>query len=73
MMVVPIRTRPTFEAGKPRVLFAGYPDVNYVISPDGERFLMTKDPRGRQGGANTNQIHVVVNWRQELEGRLAHW
>ena len=69
MMVVPIRTLPTFEAGKPRVLFAGYPyPMNYNISPDGQRFLMMKDRRGRQGSGD--QIHVVLNWSQELEGRL---
>ena len=71
MMVVPIRTRPSFEAGKPRVLFGGYPIFNYDISPDGQRFLMMKDRRGRQGGADAEQIHVVVNWSQELEGRLS--
>ncbi len=45
IMVVPIKTRPTFKAGKPRVLFEGFPFKGRDISPDGQRFLMMK-----QGG-----------------------
>ena len=47
IMVVPIQTRPTFKAGKPRVLFEGFPLVGRDISPDGQRFLMMK-----QGGSH---------------------
>ena len=62
MMVVPIQTRPTFEAGEPRVLFEGFPIVGYDISPDGQRFLMMK----QRGGDFKGQIHVVLNWSEEL-------
>ena len=62
MMVVPVRTRPRFEAGKPRVLFEGFPLRGYDISPDGQRFLMMK----QRGGDFKGQIHVVLNWSEEL-------
>jgi len=64
MMVVGIKTEPTFTAGSPVVLFTGrYTDpsgVNYDISPDGQRFLMIKQEEG------PGQINVVQNWFEEL-------
>jgi len=67
MMVVGIKTEPTFTAGSPVVLFTGrYTKfggfVNYDISPDGQRFLMIK---AREG--STGQINVVLNWFEELK------
>ncbi len=66
MMVVGIKTEPTFTPGSPEVLFTGrYTSgiaVNYDISPDGQRFLMIKADEGQPG-----QIHVVLNWFEELE------
>jgi serine/threonine-protein kinase len=70
MMVVGIKTEPTFTAGSPVVLFTGRysivgPVVDYDISPDGQRFLMIKeaDEDDRQQG----QINVVLNWFEELK------
>jgi len=67
MMVVGIKTEPTFAAGSPVVLFRGrYTTsgavVNYDISPDGQRFLMIKAV-----GGSTGQINVVLNWFEELK------
>jgi hypothetical protein len=70
MMVVDIKTEPTFTAGSPVVLFTGRYTifggfVNYDISPDGQRFLMIKvveEEEGPQG-----QINVVLNWFEELK------
>ncbi len=66
MMVVGIKTEPTFTAGSPVVLFTGrYTSafvVNYDISPDGQRFLMIKAVEG-----STGQINVVLNWFEELK------
>jgi serine/threonine-protein kinase len=72
MMVVLIQTDPTFSPGKPKVLFegsyvsestpAGYP--YYDIHPDGERFLMMKEGELAQ---DQSQIHVVLNWFEELK------
>ena len=68
MMVVSIRTEPTFEVGPPRLLFEqAYAQnhdgsfSNYDVDSDG-RFLMVKEPE--QG---TGQINVVLNWFEELK------
>ena len=68
-MAVEVRTKPTFSAGKPVLLFhgpyqaddTGHP--NYDVSPDGQRFLMTRIDRE----SVTRQIHVVLYWLEELK------
>jgi len=72
MMVVGIKTEPTFTAGSPVVLFTGRHTsnvavANYDISPDGQRFFMIKegDLAETQG-----QINVVLNWFEELKERV---
>ena len=70
MMVVSVQTEPTFNHGRPRVLFEGSyfsssisPGLQYYdISPDGQRFLMIKE-----GGTGPSQINVVLNWFEELK------
>jgi Tol biopolymer transport system component len=72
VMAVEVRTEPTFSAGKPVMLFdgpyqadgTGHP--NYDVSPDGQRFLMS-----RHEGRALNQIHVILNLMEELKGRVA--
>ena len=69
MMVVGIKTEPTFTAGRPVVLFTGRYStsgavVNYDVSPDGQRFLMIKAEEEEEG---LGQIHVVLNWFEELK------
>ncbi len=65
MIVVGIKTEPTFTAGSPVVLFTGRYNravvVNYDISPDGLRFLMIREEEGPA------QINVVLNWFEELK------
>jgi len=69
MMAVSVEKEPTFSAGKPEVLFEGSylssesdPEFQYYdISPDGQRFLMIKEEQER------GQIHVVLNWFEELK------
>jgi len=69
MMVVPVQTKPSFQSGKPKVLFEGsylYSPINpqyqyYDISSDGQRFLMIRDQRKEV------QINVVLNWFEELK------
>ena len=77
-MVVDITAQPSFQAGTPRVLFegrfatrGGNPTTNFDISPDGQRFLMVQesDPAGRDQ-AQPTQIHVVLNWFEELKLRV---
>jgi eukaryotic-like serine/threonine-protein kinase len=81
MMAVDVRTRPTFGAGRPRLLWEGHyshgmssscgqPGVtsfNYDVTPDGQRFLMVKDSRQDVG---SNRIVVVLNWFEELKRRV---
>ena len=70
-MVVSIQTQgQTLTAGTPKVLFEGSyvshsvpPGFQYYdISPDGKRFLMMKEAT-----PETSQIHVVLNWFEELK------
>jgi Tol biopolymer transport system component len=78
LMVVETRTQPgsqpIFSAGTPRKLFegpyvtTGIAITNYDVTADGQRFLMIK-PVAQQGAAAT-QIHVVLNWFEELKRRV---
>lgn len=76
LMAVDVRTDSTFDAETPRVLFEqplpervpGDPS-RYGVSADGQRFLIIS-PAATNGEAQPAEIHVVVNWFQELE-RLA--
>ena len=70
IMVVSIQTRPTFKAGKPRVLFEGFPLVGRDISPDGQRFLMMKQGGATGSDRKGSQINVVLNWSEELKRRV---
>jgi serine/threonine protein kinase/Tol biopolymer transport system component len=77
MMSVEIGTQEGFLAGKPRQLFegpyvrssAGYVRANYDVSHDGQRFLMLKSVE--QKSAPLTQMHVVLNWSDEMSRRLA--
>ena len=70
LWAVDIETEPRFAAGAPRLLFplglvlasarAGF---DYDVSPDGERFLA----KTKGEDAPPVQIHVVMNWVEELE------
>jgi len=74
MMVVSVGTAPTFQAQTPRLLFEGSYKYdsrdaalssvsNYDISPDGQRFVMVKETEVQEA----KQIHVVLNWFEELK------
>lgn len=64
----------TGRSGPPRALFAGpYPDNpgwtrprSYDVTPDGERFLMTKLPAVKP----VPRIAVVLNWFDELRAKV---
>ena len=72
MMAVEVDTQPSFAAGKPRVLFEGQYErpgrplsgITFDVSPDGQRFLMTKQV------SSAPQINVVLNWFEELKQKL---
>jgi len=69
MMVVNITTEPTFGAGTPRLLFEGVytrsqgGSAFYDVTPDGQRFVMVKTAEAEEAA----QIHVVLNWFEELK------
>ena len=80
-MAVDVDTEPTFQPGKPRILFQGnyfFKTIprNFVlwdISPDGKRFLMIKPetvtgPESAEVGPR--KINIVVNWSEELKERV---
>ncbi len=67
-MVVVVTTQPNFSAGSPKALFEGQfftggdGNTSYDVAPDGQRFVMIKQSEEQQVG----QIHVVLNWFEEL-------
>jgi hypothetical protein len=71
VLAVDVSARPSFSAGKPRVLFEGryvraqgsLPD--YDVSPDGQRFLMLKSVE-----QPATQINIVLNWFEELKEKV---
>jgi Tol biopolymer transport system component len=72
VMAVEVTTGTSFVAGKPRVLFEGQyfgsPGfLNFDVAPDGQRFLMLKEPASERALAHFN---LVVNWFEELKQRV---
>jgi len=67
-MAVSISTEPEFATGVPRLLFEGpylnVPGRSYDISPDGQRFVVLEP---EHDDSAVQQIHVVLNWFEELK------
>jgi serine/threonine-protein kinase len=69
-MAVDVKARPALAVGKPRLLFEGefrLTHHDYGLLPDGRHFIMIQ-PVGKKPPA---ELHVVVNWSDELKARLA--
>jgi hypothetical protein len=72
LMVVDIKTQPSFTAAKPRLLFQGdYEGAlasrpNFDISADGRRFLMLQAAARREAQA---EIKIVANWFEQVRSR----
>jgi len=67
MMAVAVSTELDFSAGRPTVLFEGQYATGewyrtYDVATDG-RFLMIQTEEGQ----GPTQIHVVLNWLEELK------
>ncbi len=68
MMSVRIETEPEFKAGNPQVLFEGPfhssagAGNSYDVSSDGQRFVMI-----RKNEIMPTEIHIVLNWFEDLE------
>ncbi len=64
IMAVKVATLPDFEAFEPVPLFEDATlGLGWDVSPDGQRFVFN---RWDTGGAEGPQIHVVLNWFDEL-------
>jgi serine/threonine-protein kinase len=65
LLAVPVRTKPSFAAGTPRVLFDGsyylntFPSRSYDVAPDG-RFVMLAEVAE---SSSARQLHVVLGGR----------
>jgi serine/threonine-protein kinase len=74
MMVVPVRTQPTFEAGSPRVLFEGrYMEgrlgpPEYDVTPDGQRFVMVQLPEEEE--PVHRELVYVPDFFDELKAKV---
>jgi hypothetical protein len=76
IMGVDVRTQPVFTASTPRVIVPanaiGTPQNGMMdpfdVSPDGQRFLVHE--RSSEA-AQTAQIHVVLNWSEQLRRRAS--
>lgn len=69
-MAAEVKTKPTLSIGKPRLLFEGDFELShhdYGLLPDGKHFVMI-EPSGKTPPAD---LHIVVNWADELKARLA--
>ena len=70
-MAVDVKTRPALAVGKSRILFEGdfvLSHHDYGLVPDGRHFIMIQPVAGKKPPA---ELHVVVNWSEELKARLA--
>ena len=69
MMVVDVQTGPAFHAERPRVLFQKADVIGYDVAPDG-RFLMIKGLPQAPQVERPSEVHVIVNWIEELRRRV---
>ena len=74
MLMVRVKTDPVFSVGEPEILFAGDYSGGQIpswdISPDGQRFLMTRQALGAVQETGQASLAFVENWFEELK-RLA--
>jgi eukaryotic-like serine/threonine-protein kinase len=81
LMMVSVDLRGTeLRASAPKMLFEGHyyegtgascemggpSSANYDVTPDGQRFLMVRDPTDQVAGT---QVVVVLNWAEELKAK----
>ena len=81
LMAVPVQTEGGFRAGNPEVVLdtplfrteGGMVGRAYDVAPDGQRFLVIKEEAVGDTDdpfAGLTQIHVVLNWFEELKARV---
>ena len=77
-MAVGVETEPTFNPGKPKVLFRGsylsaeapLDHTIWDIHPNGKKFLMIKPPTAAGETEAARKIIIVTNWFEELKQRV---
>jgi Tol biopolymer transport system component len=62
VMAVPVENGAALRAGAPRTLFDGQYETEFAVMPDGQRFVMIRQP----ASADANEMLVTVNWLTEL-------
>ena len=70
LMAVDVKSQPMLTVGKPRLFFEGEYRLShhdYGLLPDGRHYIMIQ-PGGKRPPA---ELHVVVNWAEEVRARLA--
>jgi eukaryotic-like serine/threonine-protein kinase len=77
IMAVPVRGGPDLALGTPQTAVKGrhapavYPTRHYDVSADGQRFLLLKDAPAPEGQkAPSPEIHLVLNWFEELKAKV---
>jgi serine/threonine-protein kinase len=77
IMAVPVTPGATFAPGrsKPLFRFAGIYRMSatgtaYDIHPDGQRFIMVSEADEQSAASSPQQVHVVLNWIEELKQRV---
>jgi serine/threonine-protein kinase len=74
-MAVDVETAKTFQSGQPHLLFEGFYGVNgpmrgYDVTPDGEHFVLTGRRAADVPEPPVKQMHIVLNWTEELKRRV---
>jgi serine/threonine-protein kinase len=77
IMSVPITPAATFTPGRPEPLFRfdgtyrmSMTGTGYDIHPDGQRFIMVSEGDAPSTASSPQQVHVVLNWFEELQRRV---
>jgi serine/threonine-protein kinase len=76
IMAVPVVSGTTLSLGKPeaitkaRYFFSGLAGRHYDVSPDGKRLLLLKEAEGAGGERPDPEIHIVLNWTEELKEKV---
>ena len=67
LMAVPVKINgASFEPGTPQALFTATGASNFVVTRDGQRFLMNV-PAGGEAVANGPPLTIVTNWQAGLK------
>ena len=69
LISVDVQTGAPFRASRPKELFAGNYRPIYDVEPDGQHFLMIKQPALAPQSTN-EQLTIVFNWFEELRRRV---